>query len=78
MLPRLESGVSDAFTCQSSNLVTVDPQFCGAPLPDRDFSLQSDSPANSVCGVLVGALDIGCGTSAIDPTNWGQVKAMYR
>ena len=59
---------------------TADPWFCGAPLPARDFRVRENSPAvlNTPCGVLIGALDVGCGTSSVDPANWGQLKAMYR
>jgi len=72
--------VSNTFLCGSALQVTADPWFCGAPLPARDFRVRSNSPAvlNTPCGVLIGALDVGCGTSSVDPANWGQLKAMYR
>ncbi len=59
----------------------VDPMFCAAE--GGNLSLCADSPAtalNSDCG-LIGALEVGCGTCgpvAIEATNWGTVKSMYR
>jgi hypothetical protein len=50
-------------------------------LQDNDLTVSSLSPclpANSLgCG-LIGALGQGCGTVAIQPMSWGQIKGAYR
>ena len=46
-----------------------------------DPALQSDSPAtagNSGCGERIGALGVGCGTTPIHETTWGELKGRYR
>ncbi len=60
-----------------------DPLFCDAP--NGDFTLHANSPCapgnhpdGAACG-LIGALDVVCGaTTAVEPTSWGAVKAMFR
>jgi hypothetical protein len=59
---------------------SADPRFCDVHA--ADFSLAADSPcapANSpgACG-LIGALPIGCGTTALAPATWGGIKSSYR
>jgi predicted outer membrane repeat protein len=57
----------------------VDPVFCDAS--GGDFTLRSDSPclpSNNPWGELVGALGQGCDVSAVEPTSWGKLKAMFR
>ena len=57
----------------------ADPLFCGAE--SGDFSIDSTSPcapANGPeCG-LIGALGVGCETTAVRPATWGAIKSMYR
>jgi len=57
----------------------ADPAFCDTT--SIDLRLQADSPcapANSGgCG-LVGALDVGCGPTALEASSWGRIKALYR
>jgi hypothetical protein len=58
--------------------MSEDPLFCD---PDNeDFTLREDSPcapANSGgCG-LIGAVPVGCGATALEPTTWGAIKASF-
>ena len=57
----------------------ADPLFCS--LENEDYSLRAESPcaaANSGdCG-LIGVLGAWCGPSAIQPSTWGSIKALYR
>ena len=55
----------------------ADPLFCETG--GLDLSGESPcAPGNSgECG-LIGALGVACGTVAVTPTTWGQVKAAYR
>jgi hypothetical protein len=59
--------------------ISLDPQFCD-PLND-DFTLSESSPCapahSGACG-LIGAHDVACGVSAVEPTTWGRVKAILR
>jgi hypothetical protein len=61
--------------------VCLDPQFCsGNPNEDENWSLQSDSPCapeQSGCG-LIGAWDVGCGTTDAVERTWGGVKLLFR
>jgi predicted outer membrane repeat protein len=56
-----------------------DPHFCGAD--EGDFSIDASSPCapahSPLCG-LIGALGIGCETSAVRPMSWGGIKAKFR
>jgi hypothetical protein len=58
-----------------------DPRFC-APLAD-DWTLDASSPclpgqhpSGASCG-LIGAQSQGCGATAVAPTTWGRLKALY-
>jgi predicted outer membrane repeat protein len=54
----------------------LDPMLCD---PEYGvFYLDCMSPCSDhyVCG-LVGALDVGCGSTRTQPTTWGAIKAMY-
>jgi len=63
---------------------SLDPCFC-APA-NGDYTLSADSPcapAHSPAGCdLIGALPVGCaiscGTTALEATTWGQIKALHR
>ena len=58
-------GSDNSISCQQQNMVFADPAFCGS-VASGNFELQSDSPAtaaNSPCGQVIGALDIGCGST---------------
>ena len=56
-----------------------DPLFCGAP--DGDFSIDASSPcaaaSNPACG-QIGALGVGCETTAVQSVSWGGIKARFR
>ncbi len=59
---------------------TADPAYCDPP--SGDLRLRSESPcapANSPggCG-LVGALPVACGSTAVQPSTWGSIKARFR
>ncbi len=65
--------------------VCTDPMFClASPCgwhTDGDWSLNAASiclPEHSPCGVLIGALGQGCGTTPATRSTWGAIKAMYR
>ena len=61
--------------------ICEDPLFCAGDNPFEPFTLHANSPCtaenNPECG-LVGAWDIGCGSTAADAMSWGSIKAMYR
>jgi predicted outer membrane repeat protein len=59
--------------------ISEDPLFCDPG--NHDFTIDEMSPCapdNNSCGVLMGAYGVGCGASAVQPTSWGAIKAMYR
>ncbi len=58
------------------------PGGCTTHNPAGDYRLQENSPAAAAnappaCG-LIGALDVGCGATSVEPTTWGAVKAGFR
>ncbi len=56
-----------------------DPQFCG-PVGTGKFGLQSDSPcipANSPCGLTVGALPEECEDTVVGIRTWSELKTLY-
>lgn len=59
--------------------ISADPLFCNLALDD--YRLREDSacaPAHSPAGCgLIGALDVGCGVTAVEPATWGVVKSRY-
>lgn len=59
--------------------ISEDPLFCDPGAPD--FQLHDDSPCaaenNPACG-QIGALGVGCGSSAPTARTWGGIKAGYR
>jgi hypothetical protein len=58
----------------------LDPKFCGL-YGSGDVSLKVDSPCapgRSMCGQLVGALDVGCATVPTEEHTWGAIKAMFQ
>ena len=62
-----------------SDNIFDDPLFCGVD-GSGNYFLQSTSPAaaaNSPCGLLIGAYDVGCGTTASKAKTWGSLKNMY-
>lgn len=68
------------------NVIRLDPLFCDPADCDvrsepGNHGLREDSPcapANSPAGCgLIGARDVGCGPSAIEPATWGRVKHLY-
>jgi parallel beta-helix repeat protein len=62
----------------SSSDISVDPLFCGISLDD--YSLYSSSPALHLdCGTMGAIATSGCGAqTAVQPSTWGSIKAMYR
>ncbi len=61
-----------------NNNIMEDPQLCGVNV--EDYRLSDTSPClagESPCGVLIGALDVGC-ESPVEMRSWGTIKAMYR
>ncbi len=61
--------------------ICEDPLFCGELNPDEPYTLRANSPCapenNPECG-LIGAWEVGCGLTAVEPASWGAIKAMYR
>jgi predicted outer membrane repeat protein len=65
--------------------ISADPRFCGASGQDAPYSLQEGSPClpdGNTCGVLMGALPLGCVTTGIPPLvpedeSWGKIKSLY-
>ncbi|MFH1690209.1 MAG: hypothetical protein ABIE42_08230 [Candidatus Eisenbacteria bacterium] len=54
-----------------------DPQFCDAPSGDLTlYNASPCTPANSLCGELVGAHDVDC-LSVTEPSSWGKIKSTY-
>jgi hypothetical protein len=48
---------------------------------EEDFRLMDGSPClpeNNDCGVHIGALDVGCPTTHLEPRSWGLIKAEHR
>jgi hypothetical protein len=71
----------DTVPCMHEGVEYVDPLFCDRLMDD--YSYCSDSPclaANNAWGDLIGATDVGCGEcgSAVEPTTWGHLKALFR
>ena len=59
--------------------ISEDPQFCGIAGSGNVY-LQSDSPcapANNDCSTLIGALPVGCDTTASRDATWGGIKSLY-
>jgi hypothetical protein len=70
----------DAVCFATPTNFSQDPLYCGIP-GSGNFSLQQTSPCAatySPCLAAVGALGPQCQVTAIQPTSWGSVKAMYR
>lgn len=65
-------------TGQNGN-ISADPLFCNQNLDN--FTLDENSPcapANSPSGCgLIGALDVACGATAVEPATWGLIKRAY-
>ncbi len=61
--------------------ISQDPLFCDPA--NGDFRLDATSPCapfsppNTACD-LIGAWEVGCGSTAVEPATWGQVKAVFR
>jgi len=72
-----QSGINGNFS--------ADPEFCSSqPDEDRHWFLQSDSPCapgnhpqGTDCGVM-GAGDVGCGTTPNKRSTWGGIKTRFR
>ncbi len=59
--------------------ISGDPLFCDAGAGDLTLNSASPcAPANSGSCELIGALNVGCGPVAVEPTTWGAIKASYR
>jgi len=58
----------------TSNVISVDPMFCDTAALDFHLSAASPcAPANNSCGVLMGALDVGCSNLCGDVDNSGMI-----
>lgn len=65
--------------------ISAPPQYCAVyPLENGNFYFQSDSPCvpgnhpdGESCG-LIGALPVGCSTTANKVASWGFIKLLYR
>lgn len=72
--------VADQYSIKGN--FSADPLFCHDANPDEQHSLHEGSPClpeSSPCGVLVGALGLGCGpVSAVEDMTWGAVKAVFQ
>jgi hypothetical protein len=59
--------------------ISADPLFCDPE--NGDFRLDRDSPCapeeNPDCG-LIGAWPIGCGSTPVESTTWGALKALFQ
>jgi predicted outer membrane repeat protein len=59
--------------------ISEDPLFCDPGVDDLRVQVDSScAPENNICGVLIGAHPVGCGTVAVRPTTWGAIKATHR
>jgi hypothetical protein len=58
--------------------VSEDPLFCD--MAGGDYTIHADSPCapehSGGCG-LIGALPVGCGVTAVEPTTWGAIKQAF-
>ena len=61
--------------------ICEDPLFCADANSLEPFTLHANSPcaaaSNPECG-LMGAWDVGCGSTAVDAMSWGSIKATFR
>lgn len=64
--------------------ISADPRFCGPLNPVAPYGLQEDSPClpdSNSCGVLMGALPLGCVITGIpmipQDESWGKIKSLY-
>ena len=56
-----------------------DPLYCPTP-SGLAYTLREDSPClgqNNSCGVLIGALGVGCDSVSVENTSWSQVKTRF-
>jgi predicted outer membrane repeat protein len=75
------NALGDSLCGDHHDNVVADPRFCG--LAAADYTLCANSPclaANNSWGQLIGAREQGCSDcdSAVGPTSWGRIKALYR
>ena len=59
--------------------ISANPLFCNVAQDDLRLDASSPCPPDNSggCG-LIGAHDVGCGTTAVDPTTWGYLKSMWQ
>jgi hypothetical protein len=61
--------------------MSADPLFCWAMNPKERYSLRNDSPCasenNPGCGGI-GAFEVGCYVTSVEPASWSQLKALYQ
>jgi hypothetical protein len=73
-----QGGHTYGFSMGPTDLV-ADPQYCNASA--QDFTVNAASPClpwnNNGCG-QIGAWGLGCGSVSVEPSSWGQIKALYR
>ncbi len=59
--------------------IAREPMFCGPELEDLTIDAASwCAPANNECGVPIGAFDVNCGSTPVEISSCGAVKAMFR
>ena len=50
-------------------------------MANGDYTIHADSPCAPEhagdCG-LIGALPVGCGVTAVEPTTWGAIKTSFK
>jgi hypothetical protein len=72
-------GHTSGFTLDPTDLI-ADPMFCDPE--DGDFTVNVFSPClpenNPLCGELIGAWGLGCGSVSVEPSSWGRIKNLYR
>jgi hypothetical protein len=74
------NGGGDAVCFGTATNFSADPLYCGIP-GSGNFFLQQTSPCTasySPCAAGVGVFGAQCQVTAVEPTSWGSVKAMYR
>jgi hypothetical protein len=83
----LENACNDVWGSQNDDWVgcspgiggiSEDPLFCD--MANDDFTIDAASPCapehSGGCD-LIGALPVGCGTTAVEPTTWGSIKRSF-
>jgi hypothetical protein len=72
------NGINYSLCSPGEHSISVDPMFCSPAF--HNFFVDAMSPVIGAgeFGTNMGALGVGCGASAVEPTSWTQIKAMWR